>query len=489
RGFKFTTSSVDSGEAALDELLTAHAMGTPYHLVFMDWRMAGMDGIQTVQEIHQKFAGLDAVPKIIMLTAFGKHTIQQSAEKSGVDLFIHKPVTRVPLFNAILEVFGERVMDDQHAEVAVLNEELEASMKIGGARVLLAEDNTINQLVARELLERVGVTVEIVDNGQEAVWRLESGSFDAVLMDVQMPVMDGHTATRTIRTNPKFASLPIIAMTAHVLESAREESLASGMNDHLTKPIDIKQLYGVLTHWINPDGANLRFGRPPHGVTRMVCATGLLPKVMEGIDLKSALLRLGGQEAFLKSMLLRFTEHANIGNQIQAALQCEDFDTARNLAHMMTGIAGNLSAIRLQKAAHDVEVAIEQGLIQQESFLVVELVQALQQVLNAIQVLQPPVEQLPVDQPVGEARSDNTLDLEQTAIDPILKELSSLLELRDTDAELTLETLKQVMNRKSWQNDLQKLEERIQKMDYPGAQVFLKKIQDSMRSNPKFGCA
>ncbi|MBF0437915.1 MAG: response regulator, partial [Magnetococcales bacterium] len=379
RGFKFTTNSVDSGEAALDELLSAQATGSPYHLIFLDWRMSGMDGIQTVQKIHQKFSGVANVPKIIMLTAFGKYTIQKSAEQSGVNLFIHKPVTRVNLFNAILEVFGERVMKDQHDDVAVLNEELEASMKIGGAHVLLAEDNAINQLVASELLERVGVKVDIVNNGQEAIERLESASFDAVLMDVQMPVLDGHAATRAIRQNPKFASLPIIAMTAHVLESAREESLASGMNDHLTKPIDIRQLYKTLIHWINPDGTNMNFGRPPSGVTRTVHATGILPPVMEGIDIQNALVRLGGQEGFLKSMLLRFKEHAGIGNQIQVALQRDDFGAARNLAHMMAGIAGNLSAIRLQKAAHEVEVAIEQNVIQQESFLLTEFDQALRQ--------------------------------------------------------------------------------------------------------------
>ncbi|MEO5334904.1 MAG: response regulator [Magnetococcus sp. YQC-5] len=477
--FSFSVASVDSGEAALEELLAAHAMGTPCHLVFMDWRMPGMDGIQTVRKIHQAFSERSDIPKIIMLTAFGKHTIQESAEQSGIHGFIHKPVTRVDLFNAILEVFGERVLEPQHPNVAVLNEELEAAVKIRGARVLLAEDNRINQLVARELLERVGVTVEVVDNGQEAVQRLESSSFDAVLMDVQMPVMDGHTATRTIRKNPKLASLPIIAMTAHVQERARAESVASGMNDHIIKPIDIKQLYGVLTRWIHPEGIDQRCDRPLQAVeSRRVCATGLLPAVMEGIDLKGALLRLGGQEAFLKSMLLRFKKHANVCEQIQAALQREDFDTAGNLAHMMTGIAGNLSAIRLQKAAHALEKSIELGRIQQESSLIAEFNQALQQVLGAIQGLEsmntrsgamvPPPPEIDFS------------DMDYDLIAPILKELSSLLALRDTDAELTLETLKQVMQRKNWHKDLQKVEERMQKMDYPGAQMFLKKIQNSM---------
>ncbi|MEO5331599.1 MAG: response regulator [Magnetococcus sp. YQC-5] len=475
RNFNFTVTTVDSGEASLIELLDAHTMGTPYHLVFMDWRMSGMDGIETAKAIHQEFFNRtppQPSPKIIMLTAFGKNTIQTTAEQSGIDLFLHKPVTQAHLFNAILEVFGTQISREHHIEMQVLNEELEASMRLGGARVLLAEDNYINQQVASKLLARVGVTVNIANNGQEAVEMLQTTPYDAVLMDVQMPVMDGHTATRTIRKDPKFSTLPIIAMTAHVLESAREASLASGMNDHITKPIDIKQLYATLIRWINPDCTDQRFRQPIKTTTQSRAHSRILPPALAGIDLDSAMIRLGGQEPFFMSLLLRFKDHANVSEQIHTALDNHNLETALYLAHMMTGIAGNLSATKLQQAAHALELAIDQRRIHEAPFLLKEFDQALQQVIQSIHCLPPNDTPSPT--------TEETSPEDKTILLPILTELFSLLKTRDTDAELTLETLKQVLNRKSLQPDLQGLEESIQKLDYQGAQQLLQKLQSTL---------
>ncbi|MBF0126157.1 MAG: response regulator [Magnetococcales bacterium] len=484
RGFKFTVTTVDSGEAALAELTDARDTEAPYQLVFMDWRMSGMDGIETAKAIHQEFANRDTpapLPKIIMLTAFGKNTIQKTAEQSGIDLFLHKPVTQAHLFNAILEVFGKRISSNQHVEIQVLNEELATSSRIGGARVLLAEDNYINQQVASELLARVGVTVEIANNGQEAVEKVQGHTYDAVLMDVQMPIMDGHAATRAIRSDPGFQTLPIIAMTAHVLESAREASLASGMNDHITKPIDIKQLYATLTRWINPDGNDRRFGVPTGtSAPPQREASGILPPVLAGIDLRNAMIRLGGQERFFKAVLMRFKDHANVGHQIHAALDNENLETALHLAHMMTGIAGNLSATRLQQAAHELELAIEQRRIREEPSLLKEFDQALHQVIQAIHTLRPDFVPSPADREEDTPSRTSHSPQDQAVIVPLLKELFTLLKTRDTDAELTLETLKQVLNRKNLQPELQGLEACIQRLDYQGAQQLLQKLQTTL---------
>ncbi|MEO5332734.1 MAG: response regulator [Magnetococcus sp. YQC-5] len=267
--FELFVHSVDSGEAALAELLSANADGKPFDLVFMDWRMPGMDGIETTVAMRTKLAMATPrapLPKIVMLTAFGKNTIQHFARSAGVDLFLHKPVSRVHLFNTILEVFGEGVPKRDRLE-QMLTEESIVANEVGGARILLVEDNHINQQVAKELLERVGIVVVIANNGREALRRLnESTPFDMVLMDIQMPEMDGYAATAQLRSDARFAQLPVIAMTAHVLASVREKCLTVGMNDHITKPIHIQQLYSTLIKWLNPDDRNPRFGQkhPPH---------------------------------------------------------------------------------------------------------------------------------------------------------------------------------------------------------------------------------
>ncbi|MEO5377187.1 MAG: response regulator [Magnetococcus sp. DMHC-6] len=463
KGFGFEAYTVDSGEEALKELLSAHMLGFRYDLLFLDWRMAGMDGIETAKALRQKFAdqsALDVAPKIILLTAFGKNTIQKSAEQSGIDMLVHKPVTRIHLFNAILEVFGfssHKNLTDTHTEIAVLNEELEAARKIGGARVLLAEDNFINQQVARELLERVGVQVEIVENGQEALNRLEHATFDVVLMDVQMPIMDGYTATRQIRSQAKFKNLPIIAMTAHIMESAREASLAAGMNDYIAKPIDIKRLYSVLSQCICLDEDK------PAVQSFSQAEPDYLPESLDGVDIKSAMARFAGSQKFYKSMLLRFKEYANIGDKIQAALKNRDVDTARNFAHMITGIAGNLSAIYLQQAAHELEMAIEQDRLDQVPILLVTFGKELSRVINSIATLIPSEVQTQAALAIGEELPNRVV------LEPIVRELAGFLVAHDTDAEITLETMKTLLTGDFWEDELQKMEERIQRLDYAGA--------------------
>ncbi|MEO5377188.1 MAG: response regulator [Magnetococcus sp. DMHC-6] len=477
RGFKFFTHSVDSGEAALSELLTAQANRTPYDLLFLDWRMSGMDGIETAKAIYEKFSLLPVPtlpPKIIMLTAFGKNTVQKTAEQSGIDLFIHKPVTRIHLFNAILEIFNtssDHIPAAHPKEITSLNAELEAVMKIGGAKILLVEDNIINQQVAKELLERVGVSVTVANHGQEALDYLQQADFDAILMDVQMPIMDGLKATQQIRRHQKWQHLPIIAMTAHVLENARAESLAAGMNDHLTKPIDIRRLFNVLISWINPDGLNLRFGRPPHSVLRPELDTDILPATLNGIDMSSAMERLGGQQKIFKSMLLRFQDHANVWDKIQTALQQQDFLQARNLAHIITGIAGNLSATRLHQAAQKLELALEQERIQQEPLLLLNFQKALQEILATIATL-------PADpEPVQIALPQKEIVIDQQVVDHLFTELTNYLQTNDTDAESIIETLKTVLTGEIWREDLRKLEELVQRMDYPGALKIIEKMR------------
>ncbi len=270
--FSFEVSLASSGEEGITELEAA-SKDKPFELVIMDWKMPGMDGIEASKRIKDH-KGLSKIPPIILVTAYGREEVMQQAEQVGLEGFLLKPVNPSMLFDAIMQAFGEAVPET--SRIAQRHEqEAEALKHIQGARVLLVEDNEINQQVAKEILEGAGLIVTLANNGQEAVNAVKESNYDAVLMDVQMPVMDGYTATRKIREwevgmrnaecgmGNKIGEdsdlkseintvVPIIAMTAHAMAGDEDKSLQAGMNGHVTKPIDPDQLFATLQKWIQP---------------------------------------------------------------------------------------------------------------------------------------------------------------------------------------------------------------------------------------------
>ncbi|MEO5339876.1 MAG: response regulator [Magnetococcus sp. MYC-9] len=227
--------------------------------------------------------------------------------------------------------------------------------QVGGAPVLLVEDNPINQRVAREMLESVGLVVTVASHGQEAIHLLSHGSFELVFMDVQMPVMDGCQATRQLRTMDAFAHVPVIAMTAHALVGDRENCLAAGMNDYIAKPIDLQQLFRVLARWIQPRQNPVHVGALLARAAEREDAPvgwGDLP----GIQVQSALAATGTTVGFYKQMWCDFVrDHAQAVEVIRTSLYADDPDAARLLAHSIKGIAGTLGAKSLQTAAYRLE--------------------------------------------------------------------------------------------------------------------------------------
>jgi two-component system, sensor histidine kinase and response regulator len=231
---------------------------------------------------------------------------------------------------------------------------------------LLVEDNEINQEVAIGQLENAEVFVDLAENGAEAVRMVRENDYDIVLMDMQMPVMDGIEATRILRSDPRLQTLPIVAMTANALVSDREICLQAGMNDHIAKPIDPDQLFGVLLRWIkrpDGDGAGLREwseARPAAAPAPTDIAAGLLD--IDGIDVKSALKRTGGNRKRYEIMLRRFAQqHAGTVEDIRKALSMGDAATGERAAHSLKGAAGTLGATALSEAAAKAETAIKMG--------------------------------------------------------------------------------------------------------------------------------
>ena len=246
----FNVFSVESGERAILELERAAAHNQPYRVVLMDWKMPGMDGLETASKIRHD-ENLSEIPVIVMVTAFGREEIKQKAEQVGIQGYLTKPVIPSAIYNTIVEAMALPNTGQLHNVMAGPRKGT-AVTKLNGAMILLVEDHHINQMVAREILERAGMQVHIAVNGQEAVEVLNNRNidYDAVLMDLQMPVMDGYEATRLIRMDERHRELPIIAMTAHAMVDEIQKCLNTGMNDHVAKPIVPERLMAVLKKWI-----------------------------------------------------------------------------------------------------------------------------------------------------------------------------------------------------------------------------------------------
>lgn len=270
--FSFYITAVSTGELALRELTREKAVtGREYDLVLMDYQMPGLNGIETSRKIRRELENIET-PKIIMVTAFGREEIMQQADEVGLQGFLIKPVNPSMLFDTIMEAYDKEVKSTRK-ERGSGDEKPEGFDRVRGARILLVEDNEINQQVAVEILEHEGFRIDVAVNGKEAVSKL-SEIYDLILMDLQMPVMDGYKATEEIRKNKQYDDLPIIAMTADAMSGVREKVIDIGMNDYVTKPIVPKDLWMALVKWIKPGEREL-----PEGFT--VIDPKILKKLFE----------------------------------------------------------------------------------------------------------------------------------------------------------------------------------------------------------------
>ncbi len=378
--FSFVVTLAATGQQGITEIEKADK-DKPFEMVIMDWKMPGMDGIEASRRIKQH-SGLSHVPHIVMVTAYGREDVMQKAEKVGLDGFLLKPVNPSVLFDTIIQAHGEEVPD--LSQITQRNEEAEALALIKGAKILLVEDNEINQQVAKEILEGAGLVVSLADDGQQAVDLVKENQYDVVLMDIQMPVMDGYQATRKIREwetevreqktedrkedsalSPQRSALPIIAMTAHAMAGDEEKSLQAGMNGHVTKPIDPDQLFATLQKWTRPP--EKRATVEPADIaasgataTEPTPDTQKLPDALPGFELTEGLRRLQGNQKLYRKLLLDFgATYTTAAAEIRDALDAGDLKQARSLVHNLKGLAGNLAATGLQAAAVDFEKLVK----------------------------------------------------------------------------------------------------------------------------------
>lgn len=426
RAMSFKVDTVASGHAAIAAMHNAHIAHQPYEAVLLDWQMPELDGVETARQILA--LGLLPPSRLAIITAYGRNDLSSQTNELGIDLLLVKPVTPSALFDALMRMFGRQSGADGKVKAAPPPVPLTELSAIQGARALLAEDSELNQQVATELLVEAGLEVDIACNGREVVEMAQRKSYDIVLLDIQMPEMDGIDAALAVRALPQLAELPIVAMTANVMQSDRERCLAAGMNDFLCKPIDPEELWCALLRWVSPARAvvPLPMERP-----RMHASGTTL--VIDGLDTTAGLRRTLGKETVYLSMLRIFVDtEANSVQKIRAALEQNDQKTARRIAHTLRGTAAHIGAKQIQETASILEQQLRDGppaddLLAKLDALLRWQVEAIKMALPSVEAVQPAANITPEQRDTLCVELTRLLTDHDTQVIRLLEEHGSLL--------------------------------------------------------------
>ncbi|WP_207690174.1 response regulator [Desulfonema limicola] len=361
-----------SGKEALKYLKTHKYENQPFDLIVIDWMMPGLDGIETSKIIREQYR-LD-IP-IIMLTAFEDDDLLKDAQKAGINVFLSKPVDMSDFFNAVKNVFTNTI---PARDKQIISTRMSIYMdKLKGKKILVAEDNITNQEIAKEVLSQAEIEAVVVSNGRQAVEAVFAASFDAVLMDIQMPEMDGYEATRQIRKNPEFRSFPIIAITASAMKGDQEKCMKTGMNAYISKPLNQEELFRTLAECLElkiPEKTNI----DKHSI---------LPDALPGIDVLSVLKNAAIGRSPLKRILIEFMKNnENTSDSIWNAYERKEWKTIRSISHMIKGSSSSIGAFNLHQAACNLEKASKMNDSFDKSFIN-NFESAMLQVLHSIKTL------------------------------------------------------------------------------------------------------
>ncbi|MBS4098418.1 MAG: response regulator [Sulfuricella sp.] len=460
-----------SGAAALAMLDAAMQAGDPYRLVLLDWLMPGIDGIETARRINRNDKLRGSAPAILMITAGSYDVVIGHMHSAGLSHLLTKPINESSLLDALLEILaGHAVMDAQRKERRRQREVSPNLQNIQGAHILLVDDVELNRMVAIEILRETGVHIDVACNGREAVEKVNNGAYALVLMDIQMPEMDGLTATREIRANPRFQKLPIIAMTAHAMTGDRERSLAAGMNDHLTKPIDADALIAALVHWIDPAAV-------PQSVAASAAPTeaaesDFIPP-LDGVDTRTGLKNTMNSPALYRRILRSFAqEFGSADHDIQSAVNDGSLEGARRRAHSAKSSAATIGAETLADHARRLEQKLVSEIPSEQEMLGFSA--ELRRVIAALATLAG-----------NETAPDEQTGLRDAAhIGPCLDRLRTLLENDDADAESELAELEKLLPGPDWQDALRDLREQIEDIEYETALAMVACLEVQWGNHP-----
>ena len=468
--YPVTVHAVHSGMAAVERLEQAAAEDKPYQVVLMDWKMPGQDGIETTRQIQHQDE-LQAPPVIIMVTAYQRGEVEQQIEEVSLAGWVTKPFYPEHLLNMIV-----RSLQQESSSIPVVTLDVEEQMAaLQQRKVLLVEDNEVNQMVAQQILQSVGVEVVIANDGQEAVDLIDTCPFDAVLMDIQMPVMDGYEATEKIRQRYSHEALPIIAMTANAMQQDREKALAIGMNDYLPKPVEVDKLYEKLSQWIVGEAAGTVVSEVST-IDRVDQHTAEeWPEHLPGLAVIEGVARVVGSQAIYLNVLENFVEEKrDFVAEFEAALTTFPEGDAVALIHSLKGVAGTISANHLADCALEIEHQIRVGNPPSEIQLA-QLREAMQQVLASIDQLYMLAGKASQRTPVaGEGVMSKEKTMQQ------LEQLKQLLSQHDMDAELLFVSLEPSLSALLDATQVEALHGMISGFEFTKAEACVKEIEEAL---------
>lgn len=458
----FQVGVAASGAEGIAEL---EAAKEPYEVVVMDWKMPGMDGVETARRIKSN-PNLTHFPSIIMVTAYGKDETIYEVEGGVLDGFLTKPVTPSRLLDSIMVVLGEEdVLGRQTSDEPTTDTWV---LALKGAQVLLAEDNEINQEVAIALLKEVGVVVTVANNGAEAVEKVNDAEFDAVLMDIQMPKVSGFEATEQIRQDSRFKDLPIIAMTAHAMTGVREQVLAGGMNDYITKPVDPEHLYSTLAKWVGQSTKEAAIEQ-----TKQSTEGGGIVS-LPGIDVESGLTRVAGNwKLYLKLLRMFRDQFKEAVAELEESIQRGEFEKARGLAHSIKGVAANVGADAVSHAAGQLEKSFRDKSTDNLKTEMEIFGEKLTETLVSVASL---------EEEGGESAPDAQLtgEIDSQAVQKLLQEIVKYLDTDLSKVRSLLESLEGHLKGSSSWAEFSQLQKQMDVFDTEGVRDYLAKIADQL---------
>lgn len=465
---KFQVDEAPDGRSAIEMVKT----NTSYNLILIDWSMPDLNGAETMLLMRQELPE-SRVPKAILITAHGREDVQDEALEAGLDTMLVKPVGNSVLLDTIMDVVSGSVTSrvkmaslttQRHGKFGTANSHSDIDV-IRGSRILLVEDNQFNQQVATELLEQYEAVVSVANNGREAVERVSKDVFDLVLMDLQMPEMDGFEATRQIRQSLEYMNLPIIAMTANVMSGDRERCLEAGMNDHIGKPIDPSEMYGVISSWLSDNGSDF-------SKSENLQVDEKLPDFpnLSGIDVAKGLrLTSGDSRRYLRILTLFSDSHRQFIEQLESALAEPEVATAERLLHTLKGTAGSIGSQNAYDLAHALEIQLKnEG---PDHLDIDPLRQLMANILKGI-------EELNID-----FETETSTELDNDSLLSELKTLQSMLSQNSFKSGDFVSELRTRFDHSITRQSFKEIDQELRKFDFDAAIIKLESLIQSLGFN------
>ena len=470
KSLKFEVKSLCCGKEALIELKNATKQNNPYNLVLMDWMMPEMDGIEVITKINED-EEIPKTPTFIMVTAYNRDELIQKAKDAHVFGFLEKPVSPSTLYDTILKAFGKQIVQIpiENSKNTNLNE---IKKIVHGARILLVEDNIQNQEIAFEFLQKVKANVVIANNGKEAIEILDDNNeFDVVLMDCQMPVIDGYEATKLIREDNRFKDLPIIAMTANAMQGDKEKCINSGMNDYIAKPFDFVHFYEVLGKWIKVKNIDTLVINED---LKENSSLNIKDMKIEGIDITDALGRMAEDEKLLLSQLKRFIKsQSSFTENITEFIKNNDLSATIREVHTLKGLCGNIGANDLFNKTKDLEFYLKEKGFDNQYLDLLESIKINLDILT--KNIEKGLELLPQN-----ISKNVEKEFDKNTVFELMNELEELLNDLDSNAVSKAKDLKNYLEKYHHFDELENMMNSINEFDFDKASEYLSLIRNKI---------